>query len=206
MRCEGASKQGTDCTSTNGLVAPRRMGRCALQCVALLPGVKLQRFLTALLLAVLAGCSSLPTAPEPTSQVAESPGQETPAEALNPDVHQDTIRQTICVSGYTASVRPSPTYTNGVKLKLMREQEIPASTGADFELDHRIPLALGGHPRNLKNLALQRSEGEDGAKNKDRLERRLQRLVCVGRLLLDDARRAIYFDWRAAYRRYVIAP
>jgi len=34
----------------------------------------------------------------------------------------------------------------------------------------------------------------------------LQRLVGAGRLLLDDARRAIFFDWRAAYRRYVMAP
>ena len=50
--------------------------------------------------------------------------------------------------------------------------------------------------------ALQPWEGEDGAKNKDRLERRLQLLVCGGRLLLGDARRASYFDWRAAYRRY----
>ena len=172
----------------------------------MLPGVKLQRLLSVLLLAVLAACSSLPTAPEQTSAVAESAQQEIPTEALNPDVHQDTIRQTICTAGYAASVRPSTTYTNGVKLKLMREQEIPASTGADFELDHRIPLALGGHPRNLKNLTLQPWEGEDGAKNKDRLERALQRLVCGGRLLLDDPRRAIDFDWRAAYRRYVIAP
>jgi hypothetical protein len=88
----------------------------------------------------------------------------------------------------------------------MRAQEIPASTVGDFELDHLIPLALGGHPRNLKNLALQPWEGEDGAKNKDRRERRLQRLVCVGGLLLDDARRAIYFDWRAAYPRSIIEP
>ena len=88
----------------------------------------------------------------------------------------------------------------------MREHEIPASTAADFELDHRIPLGLGGHPRTLKNLALQPWEGEDGAKNKDRLERALQRLVCGGRLLLDDARRVIYFDRRAAYRSYVMAP
>ena len=40
---------------------------------------------------------------------------------LNPDVHQDTIRQTICQSGYTKAVRPSTTYTNGVKRKLLRE-------------------------------------------------------------------------------------
>jgi hypothetical protein len=172
----------------------------------MLRGVKLQRLLSTLLLEVLAACSSLPTAPEQPSPVADSTQREMPAEVLNPDVHQDTIRQTLCTPGYTASVRPSTTYTNGIKLKLMREQEIPAPTASAFELDHRIPLGLGGHPRTLKNLALQPCEGEDGAKKKDQLERRSQRLVGAGRLLLDDARRAIFFDWRAAYRRYVMAP
>ena len=125
-----------------------------------------------------------------------------PEEALTTEVQQDTIQQTICVSGYTASVRPSTTYTNGVKLKLLREQGLPASAAKEFELDHRIPLALGGHPRNLQNLVLQTWEGKNGAKVKDRLERRLQQLVCAGKLLLDDARRAIYLDWSYAYRYY----
>lgn len=44
----------------------------------------------------------------------------------------------------------------------------------NFELDHTIPLALGGHPRNLNNLMLQPWEGHDGAKRKDRLEVKLQ--------------------------------
>jgi hypothetical protein len=71
-----------------------------------------------------------------------------PVEALSADVHQDNIEQTICVSGYTATVRPSTTYTNGVKLKLLKEQGLSASAAADFELDHRVPLALGGKPTN----------------------------------------------------------
>lgn len=120
-------------------------------------------------------------------------------------MRQDTIRQSICVSGYTASVRPSTTYTNGVKLKLLREQGLPASAAPEFELDHRIPLALGGHPRNLRNLLLQRWEGEDGAKVKDRLERRLQRLVCTEKLPLDEAQSAVYVNWQDAYHTYVRA-
>lgn len=35
--------------------------------------------------------------------------------ALNPDVHQDNIDKTICVSNYTKTVRPSTSYTNDVK-------------------------------------------------------------------------------------------
>lgn len=39
--------------------------------------------------------------------------------------------------------------------------EVPAAS--QYELDHIVPLALGGHPRNLKNLMLQPWEGADGA-------------------------------------------
>ena len=50
---------------------------------------------------------------------------------------------------------------------------------------------------------LQPWEGKDGAKLKDRLERSLQRLVCAGKVLLEDARHAIYVDWQGAYATYV---
>lgn len=119
---------------------------------------------------------------------------------------QETIHHTICLTGYTAQVRPSSTVTNGVKAKLMSEQNLPSAKMANYELDHRIPLALGGHPRHLANLALQSWEGTDGAKRKDRLERKLQSLVCAGSLPLDLARREIYSDWQAAYARYVMTP
>jgi hypothetical protein len=132
------------------------------------------------LFALLAACSSVPSGPE--ESVRASATQAVPSEALNPDVRQETIRQTICVPGYTASVRPSTTYTNGVKAKLLRERDLPQAAAAQYELDHRIPLALGGHPRNLRNLELQPWDGEDSAKQKDRLERRLQVLVCKEQL------------------------
>lgn len=161
-------------------------------------------WLTTALFGLMTGCSNLSPLAEPAASPTEAVQQGVPAEVLNADVRQGTIHQTICVSGYTASVRPSTTYTNGVKLKLLRERGLEASAASDFELDHRAPLALGGHPRNPQNLMLQPWEGPDGAKVKDRLERRLQQLVCSGKLLLDDARRAIYVDWKAAYRTYVM--
>jgi hypothetical protein len=165
----------------------------------------LRRLLSALLLACLAACSSLPT---PAPPVAEKSATAllVPAEALNADVTQGTIQETICVPGYTASVRPSTSFTNGVKTRLLREQGLPASAAPEYELDHRVPLALGGHPRSLKNLVLQRWAGEDGAKKKDRLERKLQQLVYAYAVQLEVARRAIFFDWQTAYRTYVSAP
>lgn len=55
-------------------------------------------------------------------------------------------------------------------------------------------------------MALQPWEGESGAKRKDRLERRLQQLVCAGKVALDRAQRALYFDCEASYKEYVGRP
>jgi hypothetical protein len=94
-------------------------------------------------------------------------------------------------------------FTNQVKHKLLQEKGLPDSDAGKFELDHYIPLALGGDPRSMNNLWLQPWEGEQGAKKKDRLERRLQVLVCAGSLTLERAREEISRDWEGAYGRYV---
>ena len=152
-----------------------------------------QALALSVVLALCAGCATPPAnRVDPSS--AELP--VVPAEALNPDVRQETIQQTICVPGYAASVRPSTSYTTGVKAKLLRERAQDLSAASSYELDHRVPLALGGHPRNLRNLELQLWDGEAGAKKKDRLERRLQVLVCRGKVALQAAQRLMYFDWQ----------
>lgn len=122
--------------------------------------------------------------------------------SLNPDVRSDTVDATICQVGYTRTVRPSTTYTNGVKLRLMREAGIDPAQAREYELDHIIPLALGGSPRSLENLMLQPWDGENGAKRKDKLEVRLQKCVCAGALDLTEAQAAIAADWQEASRRY----
>jgi hypothetical protein len=98
-----------------------------------------------------------------------------------------SVRQIICVRGYTKVVRPSSRFTNEVKAKLMRESGLAESLMSAYELDHIVPLALGGHPRKLANLTLQPWGGEHGAHRKDLLERRLQILVCRGELQLTEA-------------------
>ena len=143
------------------------------------------------ILAAIIGCSLLVVAARGRADMA-----------LNPDVRQGTIAETICSPGYTKTVRPSSAYTNGVKRKLLREANIEETGTADFELDHIVPLALGGHPRSPANLALQPWEGDDGAKRKDRIEVKLQCLVCTGQVPLITAQQAIYRDWQAAYHRY----
>jgi hypothetical protein len=113
---------------------------------------------------------------------------------LNPAVTQATIEATICSPGWTKTVRPSPRYTNRIKIKLIRELEIPEELLVGFELDHRIPLVLGGAPSDERNLELQ---PWDEAGEKDRIEVCLSRAVRAGTITLDEARRRIWADWRA---------
>ena len=129
--------------------------------------------------------------------------QAVPSGLLNPDVIPATVSQTICTSGYTKSVRPSTSFTNGIKKRFFRDQgmDFEAEKGG-YELDHIIPLALGGHPRNIHNLMLQAWEGPDGAKRKDRLEVKLQCLVCSGDVALKEAQDAIWTNWKEAYAVY----
>ncbi len=114
---------------------------------------------------------------------------------LNPAVTQETIATKICIPGWTKTVRPSARYSAAVKIKLIRELEIPEELLVDFELDHRIPLALGGALSEPRNLELQTW---DEAGEKDRIETCLSRAVCAGTITLDEARRRIWADWRVA--------
>ena len=122
--------------------------------------------------------------------------------ALNRAVTQSRIDQTICVAGYAKGVSPATRYINGVKQMLMQRTRMNPTLAQYYELDHIIPLALGGHPRKLDNLALQIREGENGADRKDRIETKLQCLVCSHQLTLAEAQQAILEDWQAAYHKY----
>lgn len=102
---------------------------------------------------------------------------------LNPDVTQETIMKTACVPSWTGTVRPSASYIN----KLKKKQLPDTAKLSDYEEDHIIPLALGGHPRNPVNLHPQLWSGKCGAHEKDKDELRYHRLLCSGAITLEEA-------------------
>lgn len=122
--------------------------------------------------------------------------------ALNPAVSQDDIDQTICVTGWTATVRPP---------EAVSEAEKRASLAAygdsgplrSYEYDHLIPLALGGATNDARNLW-----PEPGASPnpKDAVELSLRGQVCSGRISLAAAQREIASDWVSLSRRLVRSP
>ena len=113
--------------------------------------------------------------------------------ALNPDVTQETIRSTICVRGWTRTVRPPVEYTNDLKVKQMRDYGETGPT-SQYQEDHLISLELGGAPTDPRNLW---PEPYPRAATVDEIENELNAQVCSGALSLAAAQRK---EWDLKHR------
>lgn len=120
----------------------------------------------------------------------------------NPDVTQDNIQSTICVPGYTKTIRPPVSYTNALKVQQIGEYGYSDTNTADYEEDHLIALEDGGDPRSPQNLWPEPRYAADSsgltASDKDQVENHIHTAICNGTVALDDARNAIATDWTTA--------
>jgi hypothetical protein len=121
-----------------------------------------------------------------------------PLGAINPAVTQSNISTTICVRGWTKTVRPPLSYTSALKRQMIRDRHLPGTT-RDYELDHYVPLEIGGHPTDPRNLWPQ---PWPKARLKDKLESALNRAVCGNRMTLSAAQHCLLDQsWQACARR-----
>lgn len=125
--------------------------------------------------------------PDPTA----TPG------ATNPKVTQANIKRTICVRGWTKTIRPPASYTN----KLKRSQ-LASGPYADhlhppsfYEEDHLISLELGGNPTDPRNLWPEPWNSANGAHVKDKCENATKRAVCTGKITLEQAQTGFATNW-----------
>ena len=124
--------------------------------------------------------------------------------AIDPAVTQANIHTTICVRGWTATVRPPLTLTGPAKRASMADYGITTGAGS-VEYDHLVPLELGGavnDPRNLWPEPDYATRAGFYLNPKDHLERTLNRPVCSGRMSLSRAQLLVAREWASAYRRY----
>lgn len=77
--------------------------------------------------------------------------------------------------------------------------------GRRYEVDHLIPRSLGGADV-VSNLWPQCYSGPWNALLKDRLEVRVSKELCAGRLSKKQAHKFFTGDWRQAYRRFFGEP
>lgn len=161
------------------------------------------------LLVGLASCAPTHSSPEPTPMPfadttpdglaacrvlnGQADRRCTPG-ALNPNVTQATVGTTICMKGWTATVRPAAPYTNALKRKQMTQYgETGPPTG--FEEDHLIPLEVGGSPTEAKNLWPEPRTGSHPASEKDSMENAVRAAVCAGRITLQQGQEQLVERW-----------
>lgn len=141
-------------------------------------------------------CHMIGTFPDQRPDLHCTPG------GIDPAVTQAGIHQTICVKGYTATVRPPEAQTEAFKFG----EAYPAyglARSVKTELDHGVPLELGGD-NDASNLW---PEPETGTPNpKDSVEGALNRAVCSGRVTLAAAQNAIAANWMTAERVLGLTP
>ncbi|WP_104816268.1 hypothetical protein [Kitasatospora sp. MMS16-BH015] len=130
----------------------------------------------------LTGTGGGPTTPTAPTAPAAGGG------SLNPAVTQTTIRSTICVAGWTATVRPPVSYTDALKIGQLAASGRADQDPSHYEEDHIVPLELGGAPMDLANL---RPVPSGRAARDDVVETRLHTAVCNGTLTLAQAQAQI---------------
>jgi hypothetical protein len=125
--------------------------------------------------------------------------------AASSAVTQANIRTTICVTGYTsrAGVRAAQSETAAVK-KTAMVSYASTSTLTNTELDHLVPLELGGS-NDVSNLWPQPSDlpGQGFRNTKDDVENSLRAALCRtgSTLKLTDLQSWIASDWTTALHR-----
>lgn len=125
--------------------------------------------------------------------------------AINPGISQENIQQTVCVKGYTKTIRPPAHVTNKLKKQQIRAYGYTDTSPKLYEEDHLIALSIGGSPDDPFNLWPQPRNSEWGADKKDQLEKVLYQKVCAQEIPLAEAQHAMATNWIEAWNRYVLS-
>ena len=133
----------------------------------------------------------------------ELPDRRLTPGTINTAISEQQYRAQCHVKGWTRPYRPGVSFTNSLKRLQMKRYGYPLADIADYEEDHLVPLCLAGAPQDPANLWPQPRFGEWSADRKDKLEAKLCRLACDGKVPLAEAQREIATDWIEAYRKYI---
>ncbi len=103
----------------------------------------------------------------------------------------ESSRSVVCVTGYSATVR---SVSDATKERVYRAYGIASHSRETFEMDHLVPLELGGS-NDESNLFPEAADPRPGFHEKDVVENRLRRFVCVGGWRLAATQKAVAFRW-----------
>ena len=126
--------------------------------------------------------------------------------ALDPEVMQSNIKETICKAGHftwTEGHMPPKSFLEKTEKEQIAAYGYPDENTKHYQMDHLVPLSLGGSPTEAKNIWPQLLITKWSARRKDYLEGILHEKVCKGELSLSEAQEEIRSNWIEAYEKYL---
>ena len=130
--------------------------------------------------------------------LTQEPSYHMPDPSLTPGATIDVTSDDLCASGFRSPARKIPV---SVKGQAFSKYSLAANAVGD-NVDNLIPTSLGGS-NSIKNLWPQPLSGRWNYYLKNKLERRLRKMVCRGELDLKKAQEEIATDWVRAYMKYL---
>lgn len=121
-----------------------------------------------------------------------------PDPRLTPGATLKVTRQELCGSEYRSPARNIPIT---LKSRIFGRYGMD-SRAVGYNVDHLIPVRLGGS-NSPNNLWPQSLSGEWNYHMKNRLERRLYKMVCSQAISLETAQQELARDWISAYGKYI---
>lgn len=105
----------------------------------------------------------------------------------------------VCTPGWSSAHRD---VTTSERHAVFAAYGIPYAQHSAYELDHLVPLEVGGDNSTTNLWPEPQTENDTSGPDKDALENHLHALVCSGRLPLRTAQQAIANNWVTAWDRY----
>jgi hypothetical protein len=129
--------------------------------------------------------------------------------ATDPEVTEANIKESICKVTHftwTEGHAPPASYLENLAQEQIKQYGYTDTVVKHYQMDHLIPLSLGGHPTDPKNIWPQLLLAKWSARRKDYLEEVLHDKVCKGELGLKEAQDLFRTNWIEAYKKYIGDP
>jgi hypothetical protein len=143
------------------------------------------------------------------AQAGDLPDLNITPGATDPEVSEANIKDSICKVTHftwTEGHMPPASFLEPIEKEQLKQYGYTDSNLKHYQMDHLIPLSLGGHPTDPKNIWPQVLVTKWSARRKDYLEEKLHDKVCKGEISLKDAQEQIRTNWIEAYKKYIGDP
>lgn len=143
------------------------------------------------------------------AQAGDLPDLNLTPGATDPEVNEANIKESICKVTHftwTEGHMPPASFLESIAKQEIKQYGYTDENSKHYQMDHLIPLSLGGSPVDPKNIWPQVLLTKWSARRKDYLEEILHDKVCKGEVSLKDAQDQIRTNWIEAYKKYIGDP